>query len=233
MDPAPERQGEPAERGKHDQQRRRAALIEAATTVFAEHGYDSATTRAVAERSGCAEGLIHRYFGGKQGLLVAILEGQIESLEESFRIGAPDRETVAEEIEQGLLWALDVMWEKQCFMRVSVSRAAIDPEIGRTITARLHRERARLIAAKLERHKRAGRVPASVDSDAVAEMIVGLAFAYGFADQVMTGMDRDHVRHVAEVTAALITRGLAASEPVLAPVLPIDPTPNPQGAAQP
>ena len=147
-------------------------------------------------------------------------------MEESFRTGAPDRETVAEEIEQGLHWALDVMWEKQCFMRVSVSRAAIDPEIGRTITARLHRERARLIAAKLRRHQQAGRIPVSVDADIVAEMIVGLAFAYGFADQVMTGMDRDRVRHVAEVTAALITRGLTA------PAAAEEPSPSPQGAAQ-
>jgi AcrR family transcriptional regulator len=219
-------QSEPAERGKHDQPRRRAALIEAATTIFAEHGYDAATTRAVAERSGCAEGLIHRYFGGKQGLLIAILEEQAENLEESFRTGVPDRDSVAEEIDQMLRWALDMMWEKQCFMRVSVSRAAIDPEIGRTITARLHRERARLIAAKLRRHQQAGRIPAAVDVEDIAEMIVGVAFAYGFADQVMAGVDRERVRHVAEATAGLITRG------VTAPASTAETAPNSQGAAQ-
>ncbi len=200
--------GEHAERGKHDRTRRRQALIEGATTVFAEHGYDAATTRAVAERSGCAEGLIHRYFGGKQGLLIAILESQVENLERSFRTSLPDRDSLHDEIEQMLLWALDMMWEKQCFMRVSVSRAAIDAEVGRTITARLHHERSRLIAARLALHQANGRIAAAVDIDVAAEMLTGLAFSYGFMDQVVIQMDRGRIREVARATATVIAHGL-------------------------
>ncbi len=201
---------EPGQRGKHDQLRRRQALIEAATTVFAEHGYDSDSTRAVAERSGLAEGLIHRYFGGKQGLLIAILESQVETLEASFRGSLPDRHSLHHKIEQMLLWAPDMIWEKQRFMRVSVSRAAIDPDVGRTITARLHQERSRLIAAKRARHQGAGRFDAGVDVAVAvaAEMLTGLAFSYGFMDQVVIRMDRDRIRRVARSTATMIARGL-------------------------
>ena len=38
--------------GKRDKQRRQRKLIDAANAVFAEHGYDAATTREVAERAG-------------------------------------------------------------------------------------------------------------------------------------------------------------------------------------
>jgi AcrR family transcriptional regulator len=58
----------PPHPGKRDKEKRQRSLIDAANAVFAEHGYDAATTRAVAERAGCSEGLIHRYFGGKRGL---------------------------------------------------------------------------------------------------------------------------------------------------------------------
>jgi AcrR family transcriptional regulator len=44
-------------------------LKKAAVAVFAAHGYDAATTRAVAETAGVSEQLIQRYFGGKAGLL--------------------------------------------------------------------------------------------------------------------------------------------------------------------
>src|SRR5947208_1285661 len=67
-------------RGEHGAEVRRRALVEAATAVFAEKGYDCATTREVAERSGSSEGLIHRYFGGKHGLLLAILETKADDV---------------------------------------------------------------------------------------------------------------------------------------------------------
>jgi AcrR family transcriptional regulator len=50
------------------------ALLEAAMQVFAARGFDAATTREVAAKAGANEQLIQRYFGGKAGLLLAILE---------------------------------------------------------------------------------------------------------------------------------------------------------------
>src|SRR3990172_9372707 len=117
-----------AKRGKRDRLLRQGALIEAANAVFAEHGYDGATTRQIAERAGCSEGLIHRYFSGKRGLLLAILDSKAANIVAEFESALPDRPTIPEEIEQLLLWHLDVMWERRDFMRVAVSQATIDPE---------------------------------------------------------------------------------------------------------
>ena len=53
------------------------ALIQAATKLFADKGYESTRTRDIAALAGCAEGLIHRYFQGKAGLLLAIVQSRI------------------------------------------------------------------------------------------------------------------------------------------------------------
>src|ERR1700746_568927 len=58
---------------KRDRAAKQQALIQAATELFASRGYDTATTREIAARAGCAEGLIHRYFQGKAGLLSALM----------------------------------------------------------------------------------------------------------------------------------------------------------------
>jgi AcrR family transcriptional regulator len=50
------------------------ALLQAALKLFAGKGYEATTTREIAAAANCAEGLIHRYFSGKAGLLTALIE---------------------------------------------------------------------------------------------------------------------------------------------------------------
>jgi TetR/AcrR family transcriptional regulator, regulator of cefoperazone and chloramphenicol sensitivity len=60
----------------------KAALIEAAGELFAENGVKAVTTRAIAEQAGENIGNIHYPFGGKQGLLMAVLEYATRGWEE-------------------------------------------------------------------------------------------------------------------------------------------------------
>jgi AcrR family transcriptional regulator len=46
----------------------RERILDAALAAFSEHGFDGATTRAIATRAGVNLGLIPYYFGGKEGL---------------------------------------------------------------------------------------------------------------------------------------------------------------------
>lgn len=50
----------------------RARILEAAEQLFAEHGFQAATTAAIARRAGVAEGSIYRHFESKQDLLVQL-----------------------------------------------------------------------------------------------------------------------------------------------------------------
>jgi AcrR family transcriptional regulator len=51
----------------------RRALLTAAGELFHERGYDGATVREIGDRAGVDAALIARYFGGKEGLYLAVL----------------------------------------------------------------------------------------------------------------------------------------------------------------
>jgi AcrR family transcriptional regulator len=61
-------------RRRHDAEASRRALLEAASALFDERGYDAATVREIGERAGVDPALIARYFGGKEGLFLETLE---------------------------------------------------------------------------------------------------------------------------------------------------------------
>lgn len=65
-----------APRRRHDAAASRGALLEAAIALFDARGYDGATVREIGERAGVDPALIARYFGSKEGLYLATLEGR-------------------------------------------------------------------------------------------------------------------------------------------------------------
>jgi AcrR family transcriptional regulator len=62
-----------AGRRRHDAQASRRALLDAATALFDERGYQAATVREIGERAAVDAALIARYFGGKEGLYLAAM----------------------------------------------------------------------------------------------------------------------------------------------------------------
>ncbi|MCP4657706.1 MAG: helix-turn-helix transcriptional regulator, partial [bacterium] len=57
----------PRPRGHYDAAATREALLEAATELFAERGFDGAKVEAIARRAGVNKAMISYHFGGKQG----------------------------------------------------------------------------------------------------------------------------------------------------------------------
>jgi AcrR family transcriptional regulator len=63
----------------------RDCLVAAAREILIEQGHSGASTRAVADRAGVRLSLVHYHFGGKQGLLIEVLERENELLLERQR----------------------------------------------------------------------------------------------------------------------------------------------------
>jgi AcrR family transcriptional regulator len=63
----------------------RDRIIEAARAVLIAEGHANASTRAVAEQAGVRLSLVHYHFGGKQGLLLEVLQRENEQLLERQR----------------------------------------------------------------------------------------------------------------------------------------------------
>ena len=75
----------------------RARLIEAAVELFGTYGYDSVTTRRLAERAQVNQVAIPYHFGGKQGLYIAVAEhivervgGQASPVLDALRAAGPE-----------------------------------------------------------------------------------------------------------------------------------------------
>jgi len=67
---------------------RRLVIIDAALTVFAERGYDGATTAAICRQAGIGSGTFFHYFPTKLDLLLAILTLGIQEAREAGAVFA-------------------------------------------------------------------------------------------------------------------------------------------------
>ena len=74
----------------------REAILDAARRAFAEHGYQRATIRGVAELAGVDPALVHHYFGTKQGLFVAAVQLPVNPVEQLSALLADDPELVGQ-----------------------------------------------------------------------------------------------------------------------------------------
>jgi AcrR family transcriptional regulator len=193
-----------------DKEQRRRALIEAANSVFAERGFDAATTREIAERAGCAEGLIHRYFAGKRGLLLAIMDYKTLTTGEEFAADLPICSSVRMRSSR---YSYDINpGGKARFMRVCVSQAAIDPQLGAAVRERVQSRIVDAIEKRLRVHREAGRIRPEVDIGALASAISGLGFAAGFMARVAFGDSREKCIATARTAAKVFARGASTDQ---------------------
>ncbi|MEI7054346.1 TetR/AcrR family transcriptional regulator [Nocardioides sp. CCNWLW239] len=73
-----------------DAERTRSELLDVATEVFSEQGYSGARVDEIAERTRTTKRMIYYYFGGKEGLFLAVLEAayrRIRDLEQGLHAG--------------------------------------------------------------------------------------------------------------------------------------------------
>jgi AcrR family transcriptional regulator len=72
-----------------DAARNRARLLEAATSLIAEHGVAGVTMEAVAAAAKVGKGTVFRRFGDRTGLLMALLDHSAKTLQADFLGGPP------------------------------------------------------------------------------------------------------------------------------------------------
>ncbi|AEW98001.1 MULTISPECIES: TetR/AcrR family transcriptional regulator [Streptomycetaceae] len=76
----------------------RQALLDAASVLFAERGYERTTVRAIAARAGANQALLFRYFGSKRALF-----GEVMARNGRQRLLATEPERLLEVALRGLL----------------------------------------------------------------------------------------------------------------------------------
>lgn len=192
---------------RRDPAARQEALLSAATELFAARGYEAATTQEIAACAGCAEGLIHRYFGGKRGLLLGLIDRRVSQELVELAHHWPLAPTLAQEYLQLLDWEIERMWHDRNFLRVVMSRALVEPNFGKVLsTVGLSRH----VPAFVERlnHFEQYRSLAEEEKQGLAQSIKTLGLVFGFMRPVLLGQDRAAARKMAMTIATTMIRGI-------------------------
>jgi len=182
---------------------REAALITAAGKLFASRGYEASTTREIAASADCAEGLIHRYFKGKSGLLLALIRLQVSQEVVDLSTKLPLATNIEDEILQLVNFEVDQMWDNREFLRVVIPRTVVDPTLGQVISRIGPAQRAKAISTRLRKHPESRVLP---DMEALADSIGIVGFMYGFMRPVLLGHDRRRAKDMAMAIAKLLSR---------------------------
>ncbi|MGB7584604.1 MAG: TetR/AcrR family transcriptional regulator [Terriglobales bacterium] len=192
---------------RRDRAATQQALIQAALRLFASKGYESTTTREIAASAGCAEGLIHRYFHGKAGLLPALVEYQIAQELVEIRHRPRSADGLEEEFIQLVAWEIEYLWKQRDFLRVFISRALVDPSVTRVMNRAFLSSRTRAVMNLLKRHRQCASLPRG-DLDALAQSVGMFGLVFGFMRPIVLGQDRARARKMAATLAPILVRGL-------------------------
>ena len=195
---------QPAVKRKRNRTAREEALVAAASKLFASRGYVSSTTREIAAAAGCAEGLIHRYFGGKEGLLLALIKRQVS--QEVVDLGTlPLASTLADEVVQLVEWEVERTWQDREFCKVVIPRALLDPALGHLITGIGPTQRTRAIVERLRNFTQSRSLPAQ-ELEALAHFISITSFMFGFMRPAVLRQDREKSKKMAIMMAQMMVR---------------------------
>jgi AcrR family transcriptional regulator len=190
---------------QRDRAGKQKALISAATSLFARRGYEATTTREIAARAGCAEGLIHRYFGGKSGLLFNIVKLHVAK-DTVATIAHPASATLEAEIRKLMDWQLDHLWKEREFLSVAFSCAILQPRLGNLLREYMP-ARAGLIVRRIRSYKQC-RCSDDEDVEVLAHALISLSFAFGFIRPAILRQNRQQTKNLAKRAANLLSRGV-------------------------
>jgi AcrR family transcriptional regulator len=186
---------------------REHALVAAARRLFAHRGYEATTTREIAAEAGCAEGLIHRYFQGKEGLLLAIARSCTSRESVDMNKALPRPSGLHHEIAQLLEYEIERVWEDRELLRVLIPRALLDSDMTHILNRIGPSRRMHLIRERLKAACNGKSMPDS-EIETLAQFIGNMGFMLGFLRPVVLGDERVHAKALATTTAALLARGL-------------------------
>jgi AcrR family transcriptional regulator len=152
-------------------------ILEAAAKLFSEHGYEGATTRAIAAEAGVNEVTLFRNFGSKENLLLAVVE-RFSALP---RLGEAFAEQISGDYRQDLLLIgrhyLEMLQRNLRPILMTIFEAQRLPEVRRIIARPPARQR-RMLGRYLRRQMAQGVVRELPDPELTAQAFFGMFFEY-------------------------------------------------------
>jgi AcrR family transcriptional regulator len=190
----------------------RQELLDAATAVFAERGYEATSVEEVIRRAGLSKGTFYFNFSGKEDLFLEVVRTRLDDPARAvmaITADAPGDTPTTATVSARLAELLHQERSTLLLLQEYWSQAARDEELAVRYRARQASLRAALAHTIEERHKHTG-VPLSFDAGRLAEAFIALA--QGLAFEEIVDPDAVDAALFGDVLA-LVYDGLAARTP--------------------
>jgi AcrR family transcriptional regulator len=177
----------------------RRAILDAAQEIFTEMGFGAASIRDVVRRSGLAAGTFYNYFPDKESVFQAVLEEHTTELRRRLRESrsrARDAETI---VREGFETYFSFIVEDRPLFEMLRRNAGIVRELFDTPALELG------ILELREDLAARGELPASLDLDALAAAMGGVAFELGIR---LSEQDQPDVERAARFASELFLGGM-------------------------
>ena len=197
---------------KRDRKATEHTLLLAASKLFAEKGYENTRTLEIAKEAGANEALITRYFGGKEGLLVAILKD-----EEALSIVINQKDSAgacrveefphfseSKSLKKGIQLffknGMKAIEFKEEFMKIGSSRCLVDPEIAAAIKQNILNRHIPIFTAALKTYPEFKNNKTS-ELDAISLLLMTTNYNMNFQSRKIYKMDAKQVDQALEIFA--------------------------------
>ncbi len=188
-----------------------ARLKQAAADVFSAHGYDGASVKQVADSAGVNVSLINRYFGGKEGLFLSMIEELVQQ-KQGGELGYPPQPDLRSEIFEYLEFRLRADVANDQLTRILISKVAVDATFSKRVRKMLDSEVDKNLRARFFDLQSNGRIPADRDIDQLFRMISDYSFSANFLGYAVLGRSRRAIRRDFEAFARTCARGFIGNE---------------------
>jgi len=145
----------------------RGRLVDAATTVFAECGYNAARISDMVRLAGISQGNFYRHFQSKDEILLAVLEGPLDDLRRVSRIPHGDAVVLSELVASNKAYFWAYARHRHTF-RVMREAAATNPDFRR-LWLEIRRRFLERTMRWLEQLQAAGKLEAGANLEVLAE----------------------------------------------------------------
>lgn len=202
---------DPTKGKKRDRLASEAKLLKAAEDVFSKYGFKGATTRMIAKKAGINESLIGRYFDGKMGLLVAIIENYVLVEGGQPKLNYPPQNNLVDELLGFARYKFDRDCKKNFdFFKIVLSQAIVDAKFSKRIRELMPMFHQPELEARLNALKAAGKICADMDVKLIIKGLDIFMFGNIIFQRVLSGSPLDEV---AKTLEDFIRRHARALEP--------------------
>lgn len=193
---------------KRDRAATEKALIQAAMQLFASKGFDGTRTLEIAQKAKVNEALIARYFGGKEGLLIAVLQDEDHSRQ---FMNSPDQQCPAVEwipafgdardlktaLKSFFKAGLKHFQEKESFISITLSQALIDPKMADLLRSKIMGQSFAVMMENLQKYF--GKKMKSADLELLVMLLMANNFSMNFMARMVHRIEPKKVDRVIDL----------------------------------